>query len=268
MSAAQLPEPTQPELIWVRNLAGEPRIRWNRVAGYIVETFGVNLVCAAGVSWFANTPFRYAIVLVMSCGLLSYLTIAVELQRQQVLAGCWRPRLSLAACLSLLTIAGIGFAILGNELRATQQAHAANMQLKAELDQVIGEGQAYIGSVHGSNVTCDIKRRDFSDADLAEVIRLASRRGRNDCQLSTLFLEPTSITSTGVEQLAACRQLTLLALPAMPLSDEAIAAIASNPDLQHLMVDEKQLTPAQLAHLRRALPRVRLNGKTWTDRKL
>lgn len=115
--------------------------------------------------------------------------------------------------------------------------------------------------IDGGDITCQVTRPDFNDADLAQVINLASRRGSGDCELRYLYLSGTSVSDVGGCKLVGCRKLTMLEIPSMPLSDEAIGTIAQCRRLEFLLLDERRLTAKQLARLRAALPNVKLNGQ-------
>jgi len=81
-------------------------------------------------------------------------------------------------------------------------------------------------------------------------------------------LGKTSITAVGVRRLADCKKLILLEIPSMTLDEAALDAIAGCTRLQFLLLDENRLADSQLVRLQQALPRVRLNGKTWKRRQL
>lgn len=250
----------------MRSNSGQPQVRWGRVVLFVLAFLGMQIVSMGVVSWYAEVPLRPAIVVLMVCGVLAYLVVVIEQQRQKILSGRWRFRLSLQVCLLLMLIACVFFGTLGNLLRTTQRDHAENLRLKTALEQSLGGVKAYIGTAAGGRITCQATRADFNDDDLAQLVELSSQRGRGRCELSGLFLEPTSITDAGVQQLAICQELRILALPAIPLSDASLAAIAKCTKLEHLLLNEKPLAPDQLAMLRKALPNTRLNGKTWEER--
>jgi hypothetical protein len=255
------------ELIWVRDVDGRPQIRWGRV----VVTLLVVLACCSAtglaMSWFTGLPFRWTSTLMFLCGWTAYLVLAAELQRQRVLAGRWRFRISLGALLVMIGIACAFFALAGGELRQNNRWHAANLKLTADLEAVMRGGRATVSGLDGSNITCQATRPDFDDDDLARVIELASHGESGKCELAYLFLGGTKISPAGVRQLSGCKKLELLNIPSMPLDDAAIDAIAGCKRLQFLLLDEGQLTQPQLARLQQALPKVQLNGKTWATRK-
>lgn len=253
------------QLVWVEDIAGRPQVRWRRLIACGLLIVGFNAAAAALVSWFAQTPLRPQIILAFCAGMFAVLSIAVEQQRQRILTGRWRFRLSLQACLLATFFAALFFAGAGNAYRSDLRGIALNERLRGELESVINGGQVSIGQPGGRRIACHVTRPDFSDDDLAEVIRRASS-ANGSCELTMLFLEGTQTTEAGVCQLDVCSKLAVLSLPSMPLNDRAVAALASLSRLELLMFDDKNLTPQQLATLRQALPTVRLNGKTWSQR--
>ena len=254
------------ELTWVRNVDGNPRVRWNRVALFALAVIAVQLLGAGLTRRFSDVPLHAARIVAPACVMLAYLVLAVELQRQKVQLGSWRFRLSLSALLLLMGIACVFFAVVANSSRENQRGDAANQRLVAELEAVLQGGHAYVGYPDGSNITCQATRPSFSDDDLASVIELASHQGTRDCELSALFLGGTAVTDAGLRRLAACRKLTMIEVPSLPLSDETVAVLATRQRLESLLLDERQLTAEQLDCLRQGLPAVRLNGKTWDER--
>jgi hypothetical protein len=222
------------------------------------------MAAAALVSWYAQTALRPQLILAFCAGMFTVLSIAVELQRQRILAGRWRLRLSLQSCLLVMFFVGLFFAGAGNAYRSDLRGLALNESLRAELESVINGGRVSMSQPGGRRISCHVRRPDFND-DLAELIRRASAV-TGSCELTMLFLEGTQTSDVGVRQLGACSELAVLSLPSMPLDDRAVAALASLFRLELLMFDDKNLTPQQLATLRQALPTVRLNGKTWSQR--
>ena len=255
------------ELIWVRDVGGRPQIRWPRIVVVLVTVLACCFAMGLAMSWFTGLPFRWRSTLMFLCGWTAYLALAVELQRQRVLAGQWRLRISLGALLVMIGIGCAFFALAGGELRQNNRWQAANRKLTADLEAVMRGGRANVGGLDGSYITCQATRPDFDDDDLARLIELASHGESGKCELAYLFLGGTKISSAGVRQLAGCKKLELLDIPSMPLDDAAIDAVAGCKRLQFLLLDEGQLTQSQLARLQQALPKVRLNGKTWAARK-
>ena len=254
-------------LAWVRNDDGQPRLRWRRVAAFVLAMIVFNVLAMVLTAWYTGMPTRPWAIVVPCSGIVAYLVIAVELQRQRVLLGRWRFRLSLSTCLLLMLIAGIFFGSVGNEIRENQRGEAANRQLRSELEEVIRVGMVSIGCLDGREISCQITRADFSDSDLSRVIELASLRGGGRCEIVFLNLEGTSVTEVGLIQVSACRRMKLLALPSLRLTNEAISALAKCDSLQFLSLDERKSTPEQFAQLRQALPNVKVNGYAWRDRK-
>lgn len=255
------------ELIWVRDLGGRPQIRWRRVVVVLLAVLACCSAASLAMSWFTGLPFRWTSTLMFVCGWTAYLVLAVELQRQRVLAGRWRFRISLGALLVMMGIGCAFFALAGGELRQNERWQAANRKLTADLEAVMRGGRANVGGLDGSYITCQATRPDFDDDDLARLIELASHGESGKCELAYLFLGGTKISPAGVRRLAGCKKLELLDIPSMPLDDAAIDAIAGCKALQFLLLDEGQLTEPQLARLKQALPKVRLNGTKRSARK-
>jgi hypothetical protein len=220
------------------------------------------------ISVLFGVRFKLPLVFLVSCGAFAYGTVAVELQRQRVITKEWRFRLGVNSFLILMSIAACFFAIIGNEIRATNSGHAANLLLKTRLEKIIDGGNAYISTVEGTGVSCDVARSSFSDHDLEELILLASDRTPGTSQITLLNIEKTSVTGAGLRVVQLCPHLTHLHLPAFPLSDESITSIVSCRKLHYLTLDESKLTPKQMDLLRKSLPKLILNGKRWKDREI
>ena len=177
-------------------------------------------------------------------------------------------RLSISTGLILMIMAACFFAVVGNEIRANQQGHAANLVLKAKLEQLIDGGNAYINAIEGTGVSCDVTRASFDDEDLQKLIQLASERTPGISQVSFLIFEKTSVTDAGLQAVHLCPHLTHLFLPPIPLSNESIAILVACQKLKYLSLDESKLTTEQVTDLKRNLPNLILNGKRWKDRQM
>ncbi len=259
---------TPTQLIWVIDQDGKPCVRWGLVAGYIGIVVGVNALAMLLISWFIGTRFNLPLVFAISCGAIACSTIVVELQRQRVLTGEWRFRLSILSCLILMLIAACFFAIIGNDIRANQLGHALNLALKTKLEELIDGGNVYISTIEGTGVSCDVSRASFSDVDLQKLIQLASERTPGISQITLLNLEKTSVTDVGLQALHRCPHLTHLFLPAFQLSNESIASLVACRNLKYLSLDESKLTSEQVTDLRKTLPNLILNGKRWKERRM
>lgn len=255
-----------PDLLWVRDHNGRPAIRWLRVLTFAAAVITFNAATGYLFQRMAEVPLNIAAVLAPTIGLFAYLIVAVELQRQRVMHGTWSWRLGLAATMLLVVLAACFCGVTANSLRTTKASADENVKLAEQLEGVIQGGHAWVGSLDGGNITCQITRKSFSDADLAELVRLSTSRRSGRCELTTLILDGTAITSTGLKELSACERLTLLSLPSFTPTDEAIEAISRCERLETLLLDESRLTSAQLALLRKQLPKVRLNGMQWQER--
>jgi len=234
-------------LTWVINQGGKPCVRWGRITAFVGTVFGVNALSMFLLSLVLGVRFQLPRLFLMSCGAVVFLTIAVELQRQRVLTGEWRFRLSISTGLILMILAACIFAVLGNEIRVNQRGHAANLALKTKLEELIDGGNAYISTVEGTGVSCDVSRASFSDDDLRELVQLACERTPGISQISLLNLEKTSVTDAGLQAVRLCPHLTHLFLPAFRLSNESIASIVTCPKLKYLSLDESKLTSEQMA---------------------
>ena len=259
---------TSTQLIWVINQDGKPCVRCGRVAGYIGIVVGVNALAMLLISWFIGTRFNLLSVFAISCGAIACSTIVVELQRQRVLTGEWRFRLSIISCLILMLIAACFFAIISSVIRANQLGHAANLALKTKLEELIDGGNAYISTIEGTGVSCDVSRSSFSDDDLQRLIQFASERTPGISQIVLLNLEKTSVTDVGLQAVHLCPHLTHLFLPAFQLSNESISSLVACRNLKYLSLDESKITSEQVADLRKTLPKLILNGKGWKDRRM
>ena len=252
---------------WVIDQGGEPIVRWSRVAAFVGIVVGSNALAMLLLSMVIGIAFKLSLVFIGSSGAIVVLTIAVELQRQRVLTGRWRFRLSIRTGLILMIEAACFFAIVGNEIRVNQQGHAANLVLKTKLEELIEGGNAYISAVEGTGVSCDITRASFDDDDLRKLIQLASERTPGISQVSFLNLEKTSVTDAGLQSVHLGPHLTHLFLPSIKLSNESIDSLVACRKLKYLSLDESKLTTEQVMNLRRSLPKLILNGKRWKERQ-
>lgn len=254
------------ELAWVRNVNGQPRVRWGRVAVVMLALIGGTLSARAIWGQYAYTPEAVLSAALPTAAFSAYLVLLVELQSQRVRTGKWSFAFSIRAVLLWTAIASILLALTMSAVRHRQRGLAESQRIKGELEAVIDGGQVFCSMLWGEDIFCHVTRPTFSDKDLAAVIRLASHGDTVPCELTLLTLSVTSVTNDGVCQLAACRKLTLLALPALDLSPEAISALANCSRLEYLYIDERPLTERQIDQLRKALPSVRLNNKSWAQR--
>lgn len=259
-------EAKKTKLLWVHAVNGQPRVRWKILLIYVLIYLFLQLTIFAAMNWLLKTPMSWGIPLILFFATLAGLTCLVEFQRQAIFAGKPRFRLGFAASLILLTFIGGFFAMIGNELRYTQRAFAANQKLKSELEAIMGSGNAYISSLDGRGITCNVTNKSFSDDDLRKLINRATRQGSDQCEISTLFIFSTAVTNRGLTQLSDCENLESLVLPDLALSDEAIAAIGKCHKLKHLMLVEKKISTEQLNQLKQLLPNVQVNGKSWKVR--
>ncbi len=250
-------------LKWVIDQGGMPWVRWGRVAAYIGIVVGANAMAMFMLSLIIGVRFKLPLLFVLSCGPMVYMTLAVELQRQRVLTGERRLRLSISTGLILMIIAACFFAVIGNEIRANQLGHTANLALKTKLEELIDGGNAYISTMEGTGVSCYVSRTSFSDAELQQLIQLASERTPGISQITLLNLEKTNVTDAGLQQVHLCPHLTCLFLPSLRPSNESIKSLATCSKLKYLTLDESKLTSDQLAALRKSLPKLMLNGKQW-----
>ena len=259
---------TPADLKWVIDQGGMPCVQWGRVAAYIGIVVGANAMAMFMLSLVIGVRFKLPLLFVLSCGTFVYMTLAVELQRQRVLTGERRLRLSISTGLILMILAACFFAVIGNEIRTNQRGHTSNLALKNKLEELIDGGNAYVSTIEGTGVSCDVLRASFSDDELQKLIQLTSERTPGISQITLLNLEKTSVTDAGLQVVQLCPHLTCLFLPALRLSNESIKSLVSCSKLKYLTLDESKLTSDQLAALRKSLPKLMLNGKQWKDRRM
>jgi hypothetical protein len=262
-SAATPPEP--PKLLWVYEVAGRPRVRWGRVAAFLATIAAVSLASSTVVDYFTDVPTNVVVLLAPLSVAAAYVVIVAELQLQRMRTGAWRFRYSLRSILILTALAAFFFALASYGIRENQRQFAMNAELTKQLEAVIQGGKVSISNPGGRGIACQVTRASFSDDDLARVIDLASQGSTRTCELQMLFLGGTSVTNAGVCQLAARKKLIVVELPPIDLSPAAIDALAKC-RLETLIIDERQLSAAQLHRLRKNLPDIRLNGRTWAQR--
>lgn len=248
----------EPQFPWVVVVGGVPHVRWKNVLSLGGLTAGALFGGQWAFSYFLDVDFAWDFVLALTASVAGWLVLAVELQRQRVLHGAWRWRFGLASLLAMMLCAALFFGGLGNSLRRTRAAHAQSAQLRAELLRVLGPGgHAYVGKTGGRYLSLFVRRTDFSDADLAQILALSSQHGTRSCELNLLDLRATAVTSAGVARLADCRRLQHLDLPRVALDNDALEALLK---LQRLRSLGGQFTPEQRARLRAALPDVSLGN--------
>lgn len=263
-NSASLPSPSADFTgLWAKSSGGVVSIRWRNVLAYVAAFFAMQILVVSVLSWLVDVPFSLLAIATPLFGMLAYLVVVVELQRQRARHGEWRFQLGLASWMVLVTLFCLFAGLFAHNNRQVQEWQATNKVLEQKLKAVMGEGVVAMGNVDGRMITCQVERTTFSDDDLRELIRIASRDRARPCELTGMFLGKTKVTSKGVEELASSGRLTILELPAIPLSTEAIDALATCKRLNFLFLDEKLLSSEQLAKLKSALPRLKLNGRAW-----
>lgn len=255
-----------PPLIWVRYESGRVRVRYGRVITFLITIVCAEFVGGAITRHFAEVPIDTTFMLATMCVVAAYLVVVIELQRRRLQYGSWKLHLSLRTLLLLTALAAAFFAVVSRATRENQRLMAVNVELQKQLEAVLQGGTVAIGMPGGARITCQATRASFSDDDLAKVIALASEGGTRPCELSMLFLSGTSVTNAGVRQLAACDKLVLIDLPPLNLDTAALDALVKCRRLEFIIIDERRLTREQGSRLREALPKVRLNGRTWAER--
>ena len=153
-------------LTWITDDGGQPRIRWPRIITFVLAVVGSSGVVQLLLNYLLQMPFRFAEFFLMPLAMITYLILAVEMQRQRVLTGHWRFRLSLGTCLILMMVAAFYFLALGNDFRANRLGLEANLVMKTKLEELMDGGNAYISTVEGTGVSCDITRVSFSNTEL------------------------------------------------------------------------------------------------------
>lgn len=230
---------------------------------YVAAFIALQVLVVSVLTWLVDVPFTLLAVATPLFGMLAYLVVVVELQRQRARHGEWRFQLGLASWMVLVTLFCLFAGFIAHNNRQMQEWQATNKVLEQKLKAVIGDGIVAMGNVDGRMITCQVERTTFSDDDLRELIRIASRDRARPCELTGMFLGKTQVTSKGVEELASSGGLTILELPAIPLSMEAIDALAKCKKMNFLFLDENLLSSEQIAKLKSALPRLKLNGRAW-----
>lgn len=87
MSSTTTPLGEAERLIWVREVAGQTRVRWIRIAAFLAAIIAGGLGSSAIVGWFSGTSTNPLALLAMLCLPAAYLVIVVELQLTRLRSG-------------------------------------------------------------------------------------------------------------------------------------------------------------------------------------
>lgn len=293
MSTSAEPDDEKPRAVrWVDNVDGKPVIRWGAiwpVAAIVTAQLSVMMVVARPPPSrpgfhvpFLGLLFAYELLAILAIGV-----VYVELQRQKILSGKFRPQLGLGATMVLVALAAVLSALLGYEYRTHRFYHdafAMEQKQKAEWKKMVAEMSAVAAGAtgrtgtntvidwsNGTRVICYVDRKDFTNEDLAALIGRSTRDGR-ECPIEELHLSNTQIDNAGLRMIARCphlRKVTVTRAIIDPpwIEDESLDAIIEGcVELQSVLIWEHHFKPGQIERLRERMPDLKFNGKTWKER--
>lgn len=232
----------------------------------MVLAMGIGTLLAfVGMRWILDIQIRWMVAVIAMIPTMAGALTVFEFLRQKKLNPDSRFRFSLGFIFLMIAMVAVFFGAVSYEIRATTIGFERNKVLQGELEQILQGGTVSIGNFDCRRITCDAARPTFSDSDLHLLLQKCRHPSQGTQELSGLFLGSTSVTEKGIGELAECDQLELLFLPSVTFSDQTIASISKCKKLKYLGINEKKLTKGQIAVLRKELPKVKLNGKTWGE---
>lgn len=96
-----------------------------------------------------------------------------------------------------------------------------------------------------------LKQLDVPNSTLADIDLVDASQHWPDLR-SIDFTNCKGVTDRGIQELAGCRDIWSVSLGGTSIDDEALAIVASWPNLQHLTVENTMVTDAGLRHLHQA----------------
>lgn len=252
---------------WVRMGDNGPVIRWGPVGLVIAGNLLCYLIAQAILYLVLQVPFRLGIVSAVFSVNLAFLATVIELQRQNLKNSKFTFRFDLTYLFVVKLLAAMFFGSITAEVRASQRGFQRNLEIKTELEKLIGGGDIYLGGQNGKQITCLVKRKDFSDSDLANLIQASRGVDSGVCEITMLAIEDTAVSDSGLKELSACPKLEILALPPILLSDATLETLSTFRNLNYLTFDQKKITESQLNRLSEKLPNTKINGISYRDKQ-
>jgi len=162
-----------------------------RLAWMVAGAIPIGLVGAAVTYWASGGAPAWSFV----ASVIPYLIVLVcsaEWQLQAAQGHRW-PRFRLGAGLIVFTLIAVWFAAFGGQRQAFLAASRQREQLRTELQSIVGQGTAGVGS---HSVFLQVKRRDFSDDDLGRVVTALKSAG---LRVSVLDVADTQVSDAGLK---------------------------------------------------------------------
>lgn len=253
--------------IWVRMGDKGPVIRWVPVVLMIGGNFLFYLIAQAILYFVLQVPFRLGIVSAVFSVNLAFLATVIELQRQNLKNSKSSFRFDLTYLFFVTLLVAVFFGSITAEIRASQLGFQRNLEIKTVLEKLIDGGDVYLGEQNGKRITCHVRRKDFSDSDLANLIQATRGVDSGVCEITMLAIEDTAVSDSGLKVLSACTKLEILALPPISFSDATLETLSACRNLNYLTFDQKKITETQLNWLSEKLPNTKINGMTYREKQ-
>lgn len=249
------------EFGFVRDLGdGKAAVRWSRIVLFVgILTLGSG-VALLGISYIFDVESQWKMVLPQIAAAMICLVIAVEIQKQRIVVGRWSWRFSLAGMLWITLFVAVLLALAINIAQSTQREFAFGKKVVESIKAITQSGETYSQS-RGGRFVVVVTRSDFSDEDLAKVIRVATSEGDSNCQIISMVIWGTSVTEQGLAQLESCPQLEVLSTSAGPFSESTRSRLAGLRRLRDITLDKTKFTVDDLEQLRSSIPHARVNGR-------
>lgn len=246
---------------FVRDLGdGKTEIRWSRILLFVGTLTLGSGAALLGISYLFDVESQWKFVLPQIASAMIYLVIAIEMQKQRIIVGRWSGRFSLLGMLWISFFVAILLAIAINIAQSSQREFEFGQKVVDSIQAITQSGHTYSQS-RGGRFVVVVTRSDFTDQDLAAVIRAATSDSSSPCQIISLVVWGTAVTEQGLAQLESCPQLETLSTSTGPFSEATRAKLAGLQQLKDLTLDETKFTADELQQLRSSIPHTRINGR-------
>ncbi len=246
---------------FVRDL-GERKtsILWSRVFLFIATlTLGtcLALVC---ISYLFDVESQWKFVLPQVAAAMVFLIIAIEAQRQRILVGKWSWRFSLGGIFWITLFVAVFISGALNIAYSTEREFAFGQKVIEAVQQITKSGNTYSQS-RGGRFVVVVTRTDFSDSDLANVIKAATKEGERASRIVSLVIWGTAVTDQGLANLENCPKLEVLSTSVGPFSEAVQSKLTALRKLRESTLDDSKFTQKELLQLRSKIPKVLINGR-------
>jgi hypothetical protein len=241
---------------------GEIVIHWPKFFRALPIVLACWLAGAMVGQYLSGKPFQITRLLSLAIGGVTAILCWLHILKCRA-AGKSPWHFSLAALFAAMTIVCVWLGLASWEWRSEAEAVAKRERLQAAITEIVGQG-----TVHLSGATLiQVKRRSFSDDDLRQILKLRSALGEIGVPLWIIDLTGTSVTDSGVAELAAVESLEYCYLGQTAITDASLRALGKLPKLKALQVPSTAVTPGALVELSRARPQLDLEPKPIFDRR-